>query len=441
MGKLKNLHNNAKFLLRTDGNPNAKGEYPVYIQYSLDRKVAKGECDVMVKEEDWDAEKQVVRVSNPAFRVLNSRLDDVRRRIENEVYEFTKTGKRITINILREIVHGTYDPDGSKKVDFVEFALQEIRRRYQLEKYGVAVRDNNRCAMHLFRQFLLETTGEDSIFIKDVTSDLIDNYILWRKGKGNQNSTINHSLTSIIQAFDAAAMRGLVSFQLAASMKDKYLPRKKRMSEEDLEDLDVRYLTEEQLSQLAELRNHVKYPRTRDYIDLFLFSFHACGLRFSDLLTLQWAHIKIENEDKGTIRKILYKGNIPHVVHIRKPAIEILKRWKSKGGNRFVFGLLNDDFDLSDVEELKRQRVNRNTPIKVSLKAIGDKLGLPFNLTMHVARHSFAVAALNRGVDVHKVSVMMGHSSVLVTEKVYAKFLPKTIEQEVEEKLNFDNLI
>lgn len=56
----------------------------------------------------------------------------------------------------------------------------------------------------------------------------------------------------------------------------------------------------------------------------------------------------------------------------------------------------------------------------------------------HVARHTFAVFALNNGVDVHKVSRLLAHSSVMVTEKVYAKFLPETLQKEVETKLNFD---
>lgn len=65
-------------------------------------------------------------------------------------------------------------------------------------------------------------------------------------------------------------------------------------------------------------------------------------------------------------------------------------------------------------------------------------LALAFYFILHVARHTFAVFALNNGVDVHKVSRLLAHSSVMVTEKVYAKFLPETLQKEVETKLNFD---
>ena len=48
MGRVKSLSNSGSFVLRKD-NQNAKGEYQVYIQYSLDRKIAKDKTDVMGK--------------------------------------------------------------------------------------------------------------------------------------------------------------------------------------------------------------------------------------------------------------------------------------------------------------------------------------------------------------------------------------------------------
>ena len=53
----------------------------------------------------------------------------------------------------------------------------------------------------------------------------------------------------------------------------------------------------------------------------------------------------------------------------------------------------------------------------------------------HLARHSFAVFALNKGLSMSVVSRLLGHSSTDVTEKVYAKFLPETLSAEVA-KLN-----
>jgi integrase len=56
---------------------------------------------------------------------------------------------------------------------------------------------------------------------------------------------------------------------------------------------------------------------------------------------------------------------------------------------------------------------------------------------MHVARHTFAVFALNKGLSMSVVSRLLGHGSTDITERVYAKFLPETLASEVS-KLSAD---
>ncbi len=51
--------------------------------------------------------------------------------------------------------------------------------------------------------------------------------------------------------------------------------------------------------------------------------------------------------------------------------------------------------------------------------------------SIHIARHTFAVFALNKGLSMSVVSRLLGHGSTDVTEKVYARFLPETLSSEV----------
>ena len=44
-------------------------------------------------------------------------------------------------------------------------------------------------------------------------------------------------------------------------------------------------------------------------------------------------------------------------------------------------------FDLNDEAALKNARLSKNRTLQQSLKEIGKKMNLPFNLTIHVARH------------------------------------------------------
>lgn len=431
MGRPKPTKIKGNFTLRTDRKADANGRYCVYIDYVLQSRHAKVATEVWIEEKYWDGKKREVSNSHPLSTKLNRQLEIQRREIDERIYDYSQK-HRLTLDALRALAQGRTVPKGAKSTDdFVEYAKKVNEEEYKLGKIGVSVRDNALCGFNLFRQFLRQHHGEDSLYIKELNADLIREYIFWRQGRGNINATINKTLTPIIKAARRATSEGLLGIGIADELSRLYLPTKLEQGEEDAS--DVHYLTEEQLGKFIALYDKVKYPRTRDYMDMFLFSFYACGLRISDLLTLEWKSVNFE---KREIRKVMFKSDKIHTIPLNDGAISILKKWNGRY-DRFVFGLLNDTFDLSDDEELKRMRLNKNRSILTSLKTLGDKIGLPFNLTMHVARHTFAVWALNRDVDVHKISRLMGHASVTVTEKVYAQFLPSTLEDEVMSKLNF----
>ena len=61
-------------------------------------------------------------------------------------------------------------------------------------------------------------------------------------------------------------------------------------------------------------------------------------------------------------------------------------------------------------------------------------------LSFHIARHSFAINALNdeeHPLDMYQVSRLLGHASTDVTEKVYAEYTKERLEEKMNE-LNFN---
>lgn len=434
MGRVKASKLTGKFYLRTDRKPDKSGKLPIYLDYTIGTKHARTDTEVWVEEKYWDEKNRIVNRKHPQCVRLNKQLEAKRNEIDEAIFEYSQRNRRLTINALRDLVQGIVNGLSADE-DFVAYAIEVIEEEYRFGKIGVSVHDNAICGLNKFKQFLSQTQGEEEIYISEISVDVIKQYIYWRQGQGNINATINKSLTPIIKAARRAVIDKLMDASVAEMISRLYLPTKKELGDDD-EDDDIHYLTEEQMAKFVALYDVVKYPRTREFMDMFLFSFNACGLRVSDIITLEWKNIDFK---KRELRKILFKGDVAHSIPLNDNAMQILERWYEKSdGDRFVFGLLPNDFDLQDKEERKRQRLNKNRALITSLKTLGDKIGLPFNLTMHVARHTFAVWALNREVDIHKISRLMGHSSVLVTEKVYAKFMPKTLEKEVQEKLNFN---
>ena len=89
-----------------------------------------------------------------------------------------------------------------------------------------------------------------------------------------------------------------------------------------------------------------------------------------------------------------------------------------------MYDLIYSGFDLNDEAALKNARLSKNRSLQQPLKEIGKKMNLPFNLTMHVARHSFAVMALQRGVALHMISRLMGHASIITLNNKFCMFEP-----------------
>jgi integrase len=158
-------------------------------------------------------------------------------------------------------------------------------------------------------------------------------------------------------------------------------------------DTPVRHLSDGQLHSLMSLYQQLPTGREKDCLDLFFFSFHACGLRVSDIITLEWRHLDLQ---RRILSKVMVKTKSLLTIPLSDAALEILGRWKRRN-RRFVFNLLIESFDLSADAALCRAIDSRNRSIRGVLNRIGKQIGLPFPLGMHVARHSFAVKALNSG--------------------------------------------
>ena len=249
-----------------------------------------------------------------------------------------------------------------------------------------------------------------------------------REVKLNSDATINHALTPILKACAYASEMGMMDPAINARIQDMRIVSKVSLSEDEAE-FDGKSLTKEQMFSLLEYYKTSPEPRRKEFLEMFFFAFHACGLRVVDVMTLQWKHIDFARKE---LRKIMIKTNKRHVIPLTEPALNILHRWQEKrAGCRYVFNLVKDDLDLDDAEALYKARNNATKCINQSLAVVGEQIGLPFSLSMHAARHSFAVFALNKGLSMSVVSRLLGHGSTDVTEKVYAKFLPETLSAEV----------
>lgn len=423
------------------GTANKMGKKILYLQYTVEHRPVFRTTGVPVNPSNWDSQRQIIR-KTPGADHLNDLLHARKCQADLLVERHCREGNVLTISTMKRILEGTYEArQSARHTDFFQYAENLYKIRYESQSISYKTMYGNLSMLRSFKQFCKEDRHDSFLPLGAIDMDLINRYKHWCIAKGNQIQSINKKLVPISVSVKYAADNDLLPRSVAAMVESTYYQEKKKRygtaeNGQGTGEEEINYLTDDMMKRLLELYRGTRRSETKDYIELFLFSFHACGMRISDIVTLEWRQIDL---DRGIIAKELVKTKTAVTIPLNRPATEILVRWKKRRLNRrFVFNLLPADFSLQDDAALSKAIDYKNRAIRTSLNAVGEKIGVPFKLGMHVARHTFAVMALNdTGISIHMISRLLGHSSVVVTEKVYAKFLTSTLTKEVREKLSF----
>lgn len=440
MGRTKRLYPLGKFRLRLPKQPEKNKEYPVDIEYTWNRKIIRRTTNVFVKMADWNQNLHSGRGGvRPSYGSESKRINSVlQARVEHIDSLLAEFAQNHPNQITPEVIDGFLlsKPVAIRKdkgKDFVDFVIDRLESEYSRNRIGRSRYENGKSGMNIFKEFLrsknLGTYKEDGIYLGEISIELLEEYIQWRRDiKQNSDHTINHALTPILKACAYAAELKIIEVDLNARIQEMRIAVRPDLSGDEAS-FDGRNLSQEEISSLIKYYRKCKEPRRKEYIEMFLFAFHACGLRIVDIMTLQWSSVDFV---KRELRKVLIKTGKRHIIPLSDPAIKILKKWKEKnGGSKFVFNLVKEDFNIDDEAALYKVRNTITKSINQSLVVVGEQLNFNFPLTMHVARHTFAVYALNEGLSMSVVSRLLGHRSTDVTEKVYAHFLPDTLSSEL----------
>lgn len=134
---------------------------------------------------------------------------------------------------------------------------------------------------------------------------------------------------------------------------------------------------------------------------------YACGLRVSELATLQLRQVFL---DPGYLN-VLGKGDKERLVPMGEFAAEMLRAYLREGRTLLVKKSFSSDvFVNARGEGLTRQGVWK------IIKHNALKAGIARNITPHMLRHSFATHLLENGADLRSLQVMLGHSDISTTQ-------------------------
>jgi len=166
--------------------------------------------------------------------------------------------------------------------------------------------------------------------------------------------------------------------------------------------------------------SHPQGERNRTIIE----TLYSCGLRVSELVTLQLSDLFFE---EGFVR-VLGKGNKQRFVPIHRSTQKFINFYIKDIRNHISTkkGFEDTLFLNRNGKGLSRQM------IFMILKDLAIKINLGKKIGPHTLRHSFATHLLTNGADLRAIQQMLGHESITTTEvyvHVDRSFLTKVVEE------------
>ncbi|MEO5913966.1 MAG: tyrosine recombinase XerC [Luteolibacter sp.] len=141
--------------------------------------------------------------------------------------------------------------------------------------------------------------------------------------------------------------------------------------------------------------------------------FYSCGLRISELLALDVRHVDFIGESV----KVTGKGSKERIVPVGGPALNAIQRYRQEAA--VTSGPL---FLSSRKSRITQQAVDQ------LLKKYLKRSSIPFAISPHKLRHSFATHLLDAGADLRSVQALLGHAS-LSTTQIYTHVTKERLKQ------------
>lgn len=362
-------HNSARLIFdrRHTASKTSLGTVEIEILCNGERKrISTG---VRLFKNEWYDKRGIYVSGRHDSDELNEKLNEQLAKIQNELKE---KGDKFSLEILQQ---------RETKKSFLEYMRKKINERNDI------VERSKKQAEHVID--VLAEHGK-IINFSDVTENNIRDFDNWLREKKYEQITI-WGYHKRLRTYVRMAVRD----KYVTEYPYQYFTISKGKSKLR------RYLTSEQLHNL--MTCEIKNERVEKIRDLFVFQCFT-GLAYVDL---EKTDFKKDIEKRGENYYLIdtrQKSGEVYYMQILPPALEILKKYN------FILPIVS------------------NAKYNMYLQDVAEYAGLSKKPTTHMARHTFAVWALNNGVAVEVLAKMLGHSDIKTTQ-IYAEIVQSSVDE------------
>lgn len=383
------------------------GEAPLYCRLWHESKRKIFSIGFKVTRNKWNQNKQIATGKSEMTQRINTQMEVIKKKLVEIETKLIMEGSEDILEDMYALYIGKTTVSRSFITLFEERYM--TAKRMEGVKFKKSTLDKFKDVLELVRAYIKKSYHAADIPMNKVNFKFIsglEDYLLTVRRQ--KPVTINKNMQRVKQVTTYAMKCNYIKV-------DPFIDHAPLKVEKELV-----FLTTEELHKLESYQ--FAQERLAKVRDLYLFSVYT-GLAYHEAFALQKKHIIMAFDKRFWIEMKREKTGKGISVPLLPQAMKIMEKYDNGG-----------DKEAHVLPAISNQKMNSY------LKEITEIVGINKKLTHHTARKTFATTILlYNDVPIEIVSKLLGHSSIAVTQKHYAKVVNKKVSacmEKLEKQLN-----
>lgn len=409
------------FNFELDNKPSRNGRYRVLLRITQNRKHKRIKTSISLnRKSDWNKIRKEVRQSEPNYKIWNDMLKKEMEKAKMQYLELKDYGI-VTPDKLKDELIASERP-----VSFLKYAQQRTQELIECGNIRNAKKYKTFC--NKLELFLTNGNGKvRDLSFGEITPSLVEdfyNFLMNLRNERNPDQVLHpNTVQTNLNIFRTLIKKAIEIDKLMKMDRNPFLAfkykgvktEKEKLNSEEI-DLIIGLILEEN-TPIWHCRNY------------FLFSYYCAGIRAGDFIQLRWCNISTDNR----ISYQMGKNHKTRDIKLPKQALDILELYRKDDSRPtdYIFPLLDNnaiyakavtqsEIDVlpSEIKNLLFNQISSKTAIiNKYLKKIAVCAGINKNISFHIARHSFAKVAKEKGISTDVIQNILGHSKEETTKR------------------------
>ena len=385
---------------------NRHGEAPLVIRIVHEGKMTEVSLKRYIKPSLWDDNREQVKAGHPSRSAWNVFLNREKTAYQQALDELLLVGAPFQVKEVVAKKNGTHHAGANQRItDYLAHFIEE-----NPERLSSGTLNNYQSLKARLESY------KPAVTFADITPQWLQRFERHLDRQGLAAGTIHNRMKVLRKLMKLAHRNEWIE-------RDPFLHHRLRTSTTQRE-----YLTRDELEQFkAYIPPQTSYKLVRE---VFVFSCYT-GLRFGDICQLKHSNVTKETNEAGEeVYKLSFRiAKTGEVISLKlpHPAVQIIQAHGYPGESESRLFPLLPDRAFRNEADLKRQISSKNAYANKILKELMQKAGISKSISMHCARHTFAVMALQLGIPMEVLSKLLGHKD-LKTIQIYGKIVSRTMD-------------